>query len=677
MSDYKATMNLPQTAFPMRASLPQTEPARVDYWEAAQIHARAVQRRRDSAAPPFILHDGPPYANGHIHMGTAYNKILKDLIVKYKTARGYYSPYVPGWDCHGQPIEHKVEQNLGPARMAEISKADLRERCRRYALKWVDIQREEFKRLGVLGDWDNPYLTLNHSYEAGNVRVFKKMYQDGAIYRGRKAIHWCTRCHTALAEAEIEYTDELSPSIYVAFDLEGVPKPWSEYVHTGDGGGGAGTKPFRIAIWTTTPWTLPANVAVTLNPDAEYVALRRDDEYLIVARQLVESVAEAAGWDSDRLAMVTDEHHHVVAVRGDALVGLRYTHPVHAGMTGRIITGDHVELSTGTGAVHTAPGHGQDDYLMGQKWDLPTLMPVDDNGVFDAGGGPFAGLDVWEANPVITDWLRDKGLLIASRDITHSYPHCWRCKQPVIFRATEQWFVSMDKTGLRQRCLADFDRFRWIPDWSRNRLGAMIADRPDWCISRQRSWGVPIPVHRCASCGAVVATDATFDATIDLFEREGADAWFTKAPSDYLPADTSCPQCGRGVGDLEAESDIVDVWWESGVSHTSVLETRPELSRPAGLYLEGSDQHRGWFQSSCITSEGVWGAPPWENLLTHGFTVDGEGRKMSKSIGNTVSPIDMTNKYGADIVRLWVATTDFSVDVNLSDEILDRVSESY
>jgi isoleucyl-tRNA synthetase len=675
-------MNLPRTDFPMRANLSKREPDWVARWEADGTHARITAKRREAAAPPFVLHDGPPYANGHIHMGTAYNKILKDIIVKYKSMRGYYSPYVPGWDCHGQPIEHRVETELGPEKMAEMPKAEIRKLCREYAMKWIDVQRDEFRRLGVLGNWDEPYLTLHHSYEAGNVKLFKRMYLDGAIYRGRKAIHWCPRCHTALAEAEIEYSDEISPSIYVAFDMQDVPDAWAA---AADNNGQR--LPVRLAIWTTTPWTLPANVAVTLAPDAAYVALVRPGELLIVARELAEAVGEVCGWDHDDLQMATDAQGHVIEIKGADLMDLTYAHPIHPERTGRIITGEHVDMSTGTGAVHTAPGHGADDYLMGEKYDLETLMPVDDDGVFDQGGGPFAGLSVWEANPKIIEWLREQGSLIAAGEITHSYPHCWRCKKPVIFRATEQWFVSMDKTGLRERALAGFDTFRWIPEWSRNRLGAMIEDRPDWCISRQRSWGVPIPVHRCAKCGGVVANEATFDAVIALFEEQGADAWFTLQPADYLPADTVCPQCGAGLDQLTPESDIVDVWWESGVSHTSVLRSRDEFAAsaadfddstpPAQMYLEGSDQHRGWFQSSYITSEGAYGTPPWENLLTHGFTVDGEGRKMSKSVGNVISPIDICDQYGADIIRLWVATTDFSGDVGISDEILQRTAESY
>ncbi len=653
MADYKETMNLPQTAFPMRANLAQREPEWLARWDEIDVYRTSVEMRR--GCEPFILHDGPPYANGHIHMGTAYNKVLKDLIVKYKSMRGYYSPYVPGWDCHGQPIEHQVEKKLGPEKMAKISQAKLRELCRDWAMEFVDVQRNEFKRLGVRGDWDDPYLTLDPAYEAGNVRIFKKMYSDGAIYKGRKPIHWCVRCHTALAEAEIEYSDETSTSIYVAFRFES-PTPWDAH---GD---------VSILIWTTTPWTLPANVAVTLANDADYVGVKLPDgRVMVVAEDLVAAVADAAGWVD----------HQVVGgtAKGSELAGLTYAHPVHDGVEGVIITGSHVELSTGTGAVHTAPGHGDEDYLVGLKFGLPMPMPVLDDGTFDEGGGPFAGLTVREANPVIVEWLKERGSLVAAASISHSYPHCWRCKQPVIFRATEQWFVSMDRTGLRADAMRAIGDVEWIPGWSVNRISAMVGDRPDWCISRQRAWGVPIPVFTCVKCGETVASDETFDAVIGLFETEGADAWFTRAPSEYLPSTVSCSRCGGS--DLKPERDIVDVWWESGVSHTSVLDSRDELHRPAEMYLEGSDQHRGWFQSSLLTSVGAYGVAPFEKVLTHGFIVDGDGRKMSKSLGNVVSPLDIIKKSGADIIRLWVASADYGQDVSVSDEILDRTSEAY
>jgi isoleucyl-tRNA synthetase len=657
--DYKSTMNLPQTDFPMRANLAQREPEQLEFWDRLDIYRRSLEV--NEGGETFILHDGPPYANGHIHMGTAFNKVFKDLVVKYKTMRGYRSPYVPGWDCHGQPIEHQVEKDLGPEKMKTTSQAELRALCREYAMKFVGVQADEFKRLGVRGDFADPYLTLNHAYEAGNVRIFKAMYDRGMIYRGAKPIHWCVRCHTALAEAEIEYSDEVSDSIYVRFEFTSRPAAFEQV-----------SEPVSIVIWTTTPWTLPANVAVTLAEKADYVGVRVGGQVLIVAEALVGSVAAAAGW--------TDYEVLPQRVKGADLAGLTYEQPIHEGVEGVIITGEHVDLSTGSGAVHTAPGHGEDDYLVGRRFGLPMPMPVQDDGTFDAGGGPFAGTAVWDANPKIVEWLRGRGTLIAAGSISHSYPHCWRCKRPVIFRATEQWFVSMDSAAegvrpLRAGAMDAISKVEWIPGWSINRMSAMVGERPDWCISRQRAWGVPIPVFRCVKCGRTVATDTTFDAVIALFETEGADAWFIREPSEYLPAGTACEACGST--ELKAEHDILDVWFESGVSHTSVLDARPELRRPAELYLEGSDQHRGWFQSGLLTSVGAYDEPPFKAVLTHGFIVDGDGRKMSKSLGNVISPIDVVAKSGADIVRLWAASADYSQDISVSGEILERTSEAY
>ena len=614
----------------------------------------------------YVLHDGPPYANGPIHIGHSFNKILKDIIVRFKSQQGYFSPYVPGWDCHGQPIEHMVERNLGPEKMAAIDQPTLRRLCRELATKSIDLQRDGFKRLGVLGEWDDPYLTYKPLYEAGNVQIFKTMYQNGSIYRGRKPIHWCYRCHTALAEAEIEYADEPSPSIYVAFDLisEDADKigPFA-----------ASPAPLSVLIWTTTPWTLPANTAVSLAPQAAYVVVLADGKAMIMAQELVEQVAQVAGWADWKL--LKDAQGNTAQLTGQDLLNVRYKHPIHDDMCGVIVTGDHVELSTGTGAVHTAPGHGQDDYLVGEEYGLPTLMPVDDNGVFDSGGGPFAGLNVDEANPRIIQWLDQRGSLIARQDIVHSYPHCWRCHKPVIFRATDQWFVSMDKNNLREKAIAEIDKLNWYPDWSSKRLRSMVEGRPDWCISRQRSWGVPIPVFKCANCGEIVATPETFDAVIDLFKREGADAWFTRKPEEYLAPDTHCEHCGGTQ--LLPEKDILDVWWESGVSHTSVLDNYPDLRRPAELYLEGSDQHRGWFQSSLLTSVGAYGMAPYKGIMSCGFTVDENGEKMSKSKGNGIDPADVIRDYGADVLRLWVGSVDSAQDVSIGKNILDRTADAY
>ena len=695
-ADYKSSMNLPQTDFPMRAGLPQNEPKRLEKWAQLDLYHRIQEQNRGHES--YILHDGPPYANGPIHIGHAFNKVLKDIIVKYKSQLGYFSPYVPGWDCHGQPIEHMVETKLGPAKMAAIDQPTLRRLCRDWASEHIDIQRRGFIRLGVLGEWDDPYLTYKPEYEAGNVQIFKRMYQSGAIYRGRKPIHWCYHCHTALAEAEIEYGNESSPSVYVAFkliaeDLEKTgpfvaalrtlsdarqarpPAAQDSPAHRTSSTylGPDGLPELSVLIWTTTPWTLPANTGVSLAPQAEYVVVLAEGRALIVAHELAEAVAAAAGWASWQLLRGADGE--VVSLSGSELAGLRYEHPIHGQMQGLIITGEHVELGTGTGAVHTAPGHGQDDYLVGEANGLPMLMPVDDNGVFDSGGGPFVGLNVRDANPQIIEWLGQRGTLITKQDIEHSYPHCWRCHKPVIFRATDQWFVSMDKTGLRDAALAEIDKLNWYPDWAANRLRSMVEGRPDWCISRQRSWGVPIPVFKCASCNDALANDATFDAVIELFKREGADAWFTRQPSEYLPEGIRCQCCGGE--ELLPERDILDVWWESGVSHTSVLDSYDDLERPAALYLEGSDQHRGWFQSSLLTSVGAYGEAPYKGVMSCGFTVDENGEKMSKSRGNGVDPAEVIAEYGADVLRLWVGSVDSSQDVGIGKNVLERTADAY
>lgn len=662
-NSYKETMNLPHTDFPMRANLPTNEPKRLEFWNDIDIYHKVLEKNKDGE--PHVLHDGPPYANGPIHLGHSFNKILKDFVNKSHAQRGFYTPYIPGWDCHGQPIEHMVEQTLGPDKMATIDISVLRRLCREWAEKYVNIQREGFKRLGVNADWEHPYLTFTHDYEAGNVEIFKKMYLNGSVYRGRKPIHWCTNCHTALAEAEIEYGDEVSPSIFVNFKLITIPAPFQA----------AGiTDPAYILIWTTTPWTLPANTAVSLAPDADYVMVDVDEMHTILAYDLLDDVAKRAGWE--KYDLVKDAHGDVITMKGKELAGTTYICPIRQDLTGTVIYGSHVTLDSGSGAVHTAPGHGQDDYLVALQFDIPMLMPVDDNGVLTDEAAQFAGLNVDEANPVIIEWLESQGTLVAQEDIEHSYPHCWRCHKPVIFRATDQWFVSMDKNDLRTKALKAIEEdVEWIPAWAKNRIGSMVADRPDWCISRQRSWGVPVPVFKCEKCGNTVATEETFDAVIKLFEEEGSDAWFTKNPSEYLPADTHCEVCGSK--DIIPERDILDVWWESGVSHTSVCQKRDELHFPAEMYLEGSDQHRGWFQSSLLTSIGAYDRPPYKSVMHCGFTVDAEGRKMSKSLGNGIDPADVMKDYGADILRLWVASVDYSQDVSISDEILKRIADAY
>ena len=662
---YKDTMILPQTDFPMRANLPENEPKRLKKWEEERIYDQVLEKNRDGK--PFVLHDGPPYANGPIHIGHSFNKILKDFVNKSHAQRGYFTPYVPGWDCHGQPIEHMVEVTLGPDKMAAIDQPTLRRLCREWAEKYVDIQREGFKRLGVNADWDNPYLTYLPNYEAGNVEIFKKMYLEGSVYRGRKPIHWCKHCHTALAEAEIEYSDETSPSIFVRFKLDAMPGIF-------EAAGATGTA--YMVIWTTTPWTLPANTAISLAPDADYAMVIADGKNMIFAKELIESVAEQAGWQD--YEVVADQDGEPVTLKGRELAGLTYTCPIRQDLKGTVIFGDHVTLDSGAGAVHTAPGHGQDDYLVGLEFDIPLLMPVDDNGILTDEAGPFAGLDVEEANPVIIEWLREQGTLVAEKEILHSYPHCWRCHNPVIFRATNQWFVAMDKNSLRENALNAINQeVTWYPAWAKNRIGSMVADRPDWCISRQRSWGVPIPVFTCAKCGNTVATEETFDAVISLFYEKGADAWFVENPADYLPRTAKCEVCG--CTELVPEKDILDVWWESGVSHTSVLIHRDAegLHFPAEMYLEGSDQHRGWFQSSLLTSIGAYGVPPYRSVMHCGFTVDEFGRKMSKSLGNGIDPMEVINKYGADVLRLWVSSVDYSQDVAVAFKIFDQVSDTY
>ena len=666
-NSYKNTMNLPQTDFPMRGNLPQNEPKRLDFWNDIDIYRKVLEKNKDGK--PFVLHDGPPYANGPIHIGHAFNKILKDFVVKSHAQRGYFTPYIPGWDCHGQPIEHMVETTLGTEKFRETPQPEIRRLCREWAEKYVGIQREGFKRLGVNGDWEHPYLTYVPNFEAGNVEIFKKMYLDGAIYRGRKPIHWCSHCHTALAEAEIEYGDEVSPAIFVRFEMTTIPAGLEAWEGKLD-----------VAIWTTTPWTLPADDAVILHPDADYVAVEHDGRAYIMADALVEKLMAKFGWDDAKVV-------EGWSATGTELCGNKYKQPIFAdqGEEGVFIYADYVTMEDGTGVVHTAPGHGVDDYLAGMKFNVPVVMPVDDDGHFYVGegmgfGGPFSGMEVNEANPVIIEWLRERGTLIMHEDINHSYPHCWRCHEPVIFRATSQWFVSMEDTKLRENALKAIENdVQWIPAWASNRIGSMVADRPDWCISRQRSWGVPIPVFTCGKCGQTVATEATFDAVIDLFYREGADSWFTKRPAEYLPADTCCAHCGAGVEDLEPEKDILDVWWESGVSHQSVLKHRADegLTWPADMYLEGSDQHRGWFQSSLLTSVGAYGMPPYKSVMHCGFTVDENGEKMSKSKGNGVDPAEVMDKFGADVLRLWVSSVDYAHDVSISDNILKQVSDAY
>lgn len=659
--DYKKTLNLPQTDFSMKANLAKKEPEILKMWEEEDIYKLIAKQNQKK--PRFILHDGPPYANGDIHAGTAFNKILKDIIVKYKSMSENSAPFVPGWDCHGQPIEHQVEKQLGE-KINEITQAELREKCKDYALDFVDRQREQFKRLGVMGTWAKPYLTLDYSYEATNIRVFRKLYQKGLIYKGKKPIYWCYDCKTALAEAEIEYKDEESPSIYVKFPLtSGSGKKLTSLLQNKQKG--RITQTPSMVIWTTTPWTLPANVAVALHPEVDYALVKVGDESFIMAERLVPPVFEELGIENYKI---------ITKIPGAQFENLNLSHPI-LDTESRVILADFVTLDQGTGCVHIAPGHGEDDYLVGLKYDLPAPMPVDDRGVFDEQAGIFKGKHIFKANPEIIDYLKQKNLLLDSFSITHPYPHCWRCKKSVIFRATEQWFISMDKTGLREEALKAVESVSWIPNWSIQRISSMISERPDWCISRQRSWGVPIPVFYCNKCGKELISEVILKAVEDLFTQLGADSWFEKEAQEILPAGVKCSRCNSE--EFSKGTDILDVWFESGVSHFAVLETNPDLAWPADMYVEGSDQHRGWFQSSLLASVGVVDKSPYKTVLTHGFVVDGEGRKMSKSLGNVIDPQDVIEQSGADVLRLWVASADYSSDIAISKEILDRMREAY
>ena len=671
-NEYKKTTNLPSTGFPMRASLAQNEPKRLAMWEENHVYEQMIAK--NEGHEKFVLHDGPPYANGPIHLGHAQNKISKDVINRYWSMRGYQTPYVPGWDCHGQPIEHKVETMLGTEKFNQLPTEKIRELCRKMAVEQVDTQRQGFKRLGVLGEWDNPYLTYVNDYDATDVEIFKAIFDAGAITQGSKPVHWCSHCHTALAEAEIEYGDEVSPAIFVRFEMTTVPEGLEAW---------AGK--LFVDIWTTTPWTLPADDAVICHPEATYVALVHDGRAEIVAEALAERCAAKFGYGE--LELVRGEDGEPWRATGEALAHNRYKQPIFGdqGETGEFIYADYVTLDDGTGIVHCAPGHGVDDYLAGQKFGIPTVMPVDDDGRFFVGdgmgtGGPWSGMEVNEANPKIIEWLRERGTLILHEDINHSYPHCWRCKEPVIFRATSQWFVSMDKPlrggkSLREQALEELSKVKFYPGHAIKRIGSMVEGRPDWCISRQRNWGVPIPAFTCQDCGETVMNDDTLDAVIKLFRSKGSDAWFTDDPASYLGDACVCPKCGGHH--LKANKDILDVWWDSGVSHTAVCRHRDNLTFPADMYLEGSDQHRGWFMSSLMTSVGAYGVAPYKSVVSQGFTLDGQGRKMSKSLGNVIDPNKECDTRGADILRLWVTSVDTSNDIPCDGTILDHVGEAY
>ena len=655
--DYKKTLNLPTTQFPMKANLANREPEQLKAWEQSGLYEKI--RKSSAGRKKFVLHDGPPYANGNIHIGTALNKILKDIIVRSRQMAGFDAPYVPGWDCHGLPIEHNVDKELKKKKIDKenMPQAEVRKLCRAYAENYIDIQRSEFKRLGVMGEWENPYLTMNYVYEAIIARECGKFALEGSLFRSKKPIYWCCSCHTALAEAEIEYGDESSPSVFVKFPLK---DDLSAEIPALAG------KKISVVIWTTTPWTLPANLGIALHPDFDYAAVEvANGEVLILARDLTESCMKA---------FKMPEYKIIADIRAPMLDRKRCAHPLY-GRDSLIVLGNHVTLEAGTGCVHTAPGHGREDYEVGLQYGLDAYSPLDDNGCFTDEVGLFQGQFVFKANAPITEKLREQGDLLAEQKIMHSYPHCWRCKQPVIFRATPQWFISMDKTGLRKRSLEEIDRVKWIPHWGRERIYGMIENRPDWCVSRQRAWGVPITVFYCKDCGELVVNQATVDHVFDLFKEHGADIWLEKSADELVPAGTKCTKCG--ASSFEKETDILDVWFDSGVSHAAVLEARDYLQWPADMYLEGSDQHRGWFHSSLLTAVGNRGRAPYKSVLTHGFVVDEQGRKMSKSVGNVIAPKEVIDKYGAEILRLWVSASDYRDDIRISDNILKQLSDAY
>jgi len=648
----------------MRGNLPTSEPKRLAQWEASDLYGQIREARKGS--PKFVLHDGPPYANGSIHIGHALNKVLKDIVVRSRSMLGFDAPYVPGWDCHGLPIELKVEEKFKKKKIKKenISDSEFRTACRDYAKGQIDIQREEFKRLGVIGDWDNPYVTMDYNFEANTVREIGKFLGNGGLYKGAKPVHWCVSCATALAEAEVEHEDHTSHSIYVKFnageDLSDIDPALSGDV--------------SLVIWTTTPWTIPANMAVSVGPAIEYAAVKITDagengnlnvgEILILAEDLRAGVMEAIGAEGDVLA----------TINGAALNNRRFRHP-YLDQDAPILVGDHVTLEAGTGLVHTAPGHGQEDYVIGMKYGLKAFNPVGDTGVFYEGTPVVEGRHVYQANAIMVEHLLACGALLETSQIKHSYPHCWRCHKPLIFRATPQWFISMNKNDLRAKALEEIKKTEWTPEWGENRIRAMVEQRPDWCVSRQRNWGVPITAIRCACGSHKVTTPEVVEGIAKQVEQNGADVWFAKDVSEFLPADASCPDCGGS--EFEKETDILDVWFDSGSTHACVVEQRDELSSPADLYLEGSDQHRGWFQSSLLESVGTRGVAPFKGVLTHGFVVDKNGNKMSKSKGNVIAPQKIIQQMGSDILRLWIASSDYSADIRISDEIIKQLAEAY
>lgn len=648
----KETLNLPQTSFSMKAKLAQKEPEIIVKWENQNLYQKIQDKGKNR--PSFVLHDGPPYANGRIHLGTALNKILKDFIIKSKTMQGFRAPYLPGWDCHGLPIEIKVDQLLGKKK-AEMSPLKIREECKEYALKFVEIQRNQFQRLGVFGEWKTPYLTMNPEYECEVLRHLAAFFASGNVYKGKKPVHWCPHCRTALAEAEIEYKDRESPSIFVEFPMisdlsEKFPALKGKRVH--------------VLIWTTTPWTLPANLAIAFHPDYEYSAFEADGKVLIAAKRLIPVLSEELGFGK------TGE---LATFPGKEMEGLKAKHPF-IDRESVFVLADYVTLEQGTGCVHTAPGHGHEDYLTGIKYKMDIYTPVDSEGNFTPQVERYGGMNVFEANHIINEDMTKDGSLLKEDKIVHSYPHCWRCKKPVIFRATAQWFISMDESKLRTRAQDEIKKIKWIPHWGEERITNMMKARPDWCISRQRTWGVPIPAFYCHDCGHILANSEITLSIADIFLAEGANSWFTKEADELLPPDTECPQCGSTR--FNKENNILDVWFESGASH-SVLGKREDLPWPSDVYIEGHDQYRGWFNSSLIIGVGAKGASPYKTCITHGFVLDEEGRGMSKSMGNFVDPEEVINKHGAEILRLWVAMLNYKEDARFGGETVSRIVEAY
>ncbi len=651
--DYGKTLNLPKTDFQMRGGLPEKEPQMLKAWQDKDLYKKRLNRNR-LKGKKFILHDGPPYANGGIHLGTALNKVLKDIIIRYYDMKGYFAPYIPGWDTHGLPTEQKAIKEKGLNRH-EVGPVVFREACEEIARKYLDVQRESFKRLGVMGEWDNPYITLEPRFEAKQIEVFGQMAKLGCIYKGMRPVYWCPSCETALAEAEIEYQDDSGTSIYVKFPVKDDKGKLKGIVDNLDS--------LYVVIWTTTTWTLPGNLAISVNPEFVYVIVEANNERYILAKELAESVMKAGN---------ISDYKVLGEIMGSELEYIVCAHPF-LDRDSLVIVGDHVTLEAGSGCVHTAPGHGAEDFDVCKKYpEVGIVVPVDEKGHLTKEAGPFAGLYYKAANKAILQTLKETNLLYAEEQITHSYPHCWRCKDPIIYRATEQWFISIDK--IRKQALEAIKEVRWIPGWGEERISKMVEDRGDWCISRQRIWGLPIPIFYCKDCGKEIINDETINAVKELFAKEGSNAWFKYEASEILPKGFAC-ECGGK--EFKKETDIMDVWFDSGSSHIAVAEANPDLGWPVDLYLEGSDQHRGWFQSSLLTATAVKGKAPYRQVLTHGYVVDGQGRKMSKSLGNGIDPMDICKQYGADILRLWVSSSDYKVDIRISNDILKQLSESY